>query len=274
MNSIAGHLKKMRTALENPVHYTLVLGEQSIDMNALLGKQIALKYTGKMQCVQCQRDIKKAFQQGYCFPCYRRLLECNLCTIHPEKCAYYEGKCDPNDWAHANCGQKHFVYLANSSGIKVGITRISQIPTRWIDQGATQGLPIFTVENRHQSGLVEVALKKHIADKTNWRAMLKGDNHPQDLFAKRDEILQQAKDHLNDLSHRFEGEIQALSDAEVTEITYPVLQYPQKISSFNLDKDPFVKGELQGIKGQYLMLDTGVINVRTFSGYEVEFFQP
>ncbi|MDF3055166.1 MAG: hypothetical protein K0Q74_1073 [Gammaproteobacteria bacterium] len=264
-----GCLKKMRVNQHIPVEYTLCLNDQHIPMNTLLGRKIALTYTGQIYCTQCGRKTNKSFQQGYCFPCYRRLLECHLCTIYPEKCAYYEGKCDPNDWAHANCGQPHIIYLANSSGLKVGITRTSQIPTRWIDQGATQGLPIFNVKNRYQSGLVEVALKKYIADKTNWRAMLCSGGIPQDLLAKREEVLKQIKDGVDELNKKFNGDIQPLPDAALTEITYPILQYPEKIQVFNLDKDKSVEGILQGIKGQYLLLDTGVINIRKFTGYEV-----
>jgi hypothetical protein len=269
-NNITGNLNKMRVAAATPVAYTLWLNEQSIALNTLLGKKITLTYTGDIYCTQCSRKTNKSFQQGYCFPCYRRLLACNLCMIHPEKCAYYEGKCDPNDWAHASCGQPHVVYLANSSHLKVGITRASQVPTRWIDQGATQGLPIFNVQNRYQAGIVEVALKKHIADKTNWRAMLTSDSAPQDLATKRNEILIQAGEAISVLEKKFAGDIQPLPDAILTEITYPVLQYPNKIKAFNLDKDKVITGELQGIKGQYLLLDTGVLNVRKFTGYNIE----
>src|ERR1700722_1856418 len=144
----------MTTEWHTPVSYYLSLAEEQIPLNQFIGKKIQLNYLGKIYCIQCGRETKKSFQQGFCFPCYRRLLECNLCIIHPEKCRYYEGKCDPNDWAHAQCGQKQIVYLANSSGVKVGITRATQIPTRWIDQGATQGLPIFSVANRYQAGLI------------------------------------------------------------------------------------------------------------------------
>jgi hypothetical protein len=168
--------------------------------------------------------------------------------------------------------QDHFVYLANSSALKVGITRGTQIPTRWCDQGATQGLPIFRVRNRLLSGLVETLLKQTLADKTNWRAMLKGDADALDLIAIRDELYQEYEQGLQaiELEHG-PGAISHLPEAEVVEIEYPVLQYPLKVSSFNFDKTPEVEGKLMGIKGQYLILDGGVINLRKFTSYHIEF---
>jgi hypothetical protein len=63
-----------------------------------------------------------------------------------------------------------------------------------------------------------------------------------------------------------------LPDESVVNIQFPVNHYPNKLKSFNLDKHPEASGILQGIKGQYLLLDTGVINIRKFTGYELEFF--
>lgn len=262
-------LRKMSVSLKNPVEYTLSLNDKNILLNTLLGKKIQFRYTGEIRCIQCDRKTSKSFQQGYCFPCYRRLLECNLCIIHPEKCRYYEGVCQSDDWAHQHCTQPHVVYLANSSGLKVGITRSHHSSSRWIDQGATQGLLLFKVANRHQAGLMEVLLKNFVADKTNWQKMLKGNNHTLDLLKKRDEILAQGKSGVTHLIKHFKEEIQLVTDATVTKINYPVLQYPQKIKTFDLDKNPAVEGILQGIKGQYLILDTGVISIRKFGGYKV-----
>lgn len=269
-NRDVGTLKKMSAELRDPVQYTLLLDGTPISLNDLLGQKIQLRYRGEIHCIRCDRKTNKSFQQGYCFPCYRRLLECGLCMIHPEKCRHYEGICQADDWAHAHCIQPHVVYLANSSGLKVGITRAHHFQTRWIDQGATQGLVIFRVQNRYQAGLVEVALKQFVADKTNWRAMLKADNQILDLASKRDDIFKQSEAVIADLMAKFPGEIQAVLDETVTHISYPVLQYPLKISTFDLDKNPVVEGVLQGIKGQYLLLDTGVISVRKYGGYGVE----
>jgi hypothetical protein len=51
---------------------------------------------------------------------------------------------------------------------------------------------------------------------------------------------------------------------------FPARQYPSKIVSFNLDKIPVVEGQLDAVKGQYLILDTGVINIRKYAGYLVD----
>lgn len=166
--------------------------------------------------------------------------------------------------------QPHFVYLSNTSGIKVGITRQTQIPTRWVDQGATEALPIFKVQTRLQSGLVEVMCKNHVADRTDWRRMLKGDGDPVDLHAVRDELIALCDDELEAFRQRFGADaLQPLPDAETASLRYPVDSYPAKVTALNLDKTPTIEGTLQGIKGQYLILDSGVLNVRKYTGYKV-----
>jgi hypothetical protein len=165
---------------------------------------------------------------------------------------------------------EHIVYLANTSGTKVGITRGTQVPTRWMDQGAIQALPIFRVATRQQSGLVETVFKEHVADRTNWRAMLKGEVEPLNLAAERDSLVADCSDELQVLQQRFGLQaIQPIEDQAMVEINYPVEQYPVKVTSFNLDKTPVVEGQLKGIKGQYLIFDTGVINMRKYGGYKL-----
>jgi hypothetical protein len=166
--------------------------------------------------------------------------------------------------------QPHYVYLANSSGLKVGITRGNQIPTRWIDQGAVQAIPVFRVKNRLHSGLIEATLKKQVADRTDWRKMLKGVAEPVDLVDARKKVVESAREDLKALAGEHpEFDFEELDDAPM-ELTYPVENYPEKVSSFNFDKTPMISGVLQGIKGQYLILDGGVLNIRKFSGYEVK----
>lgn len=164
----------------------------------------------------------------------------------------------------------HYVYLANTSGLKVGITRHTQIPTRWVDQGATQALPIFKVQTRLQSGLVETALAEFIADKTNWRAMLKGENPEIDLKQKAAELIPQISERLDEVRLKFGAEAVEQLDADLVDLDFPVTEYPTKIASHNFDKNVEVSGVLKGIKGQYLIFDTGVINIRKFTSYEVE----
>lgn len=267
-----GPLDKMQARLEQTVQYLLPLGEQTVELNPLLGKQIRLRYTGNIICVHCGKATKKSFNQGYCYPCFIKLAQCDMCIMKPETCHYAAGTCREPAWGEQFCMQPHIVYLANSSGIKVGITRQSQIPTRWIDQGAVQALPIFRVPSRHVSGLIEVILAKHISDKTSWQQMLKNQVSPIDLADERDKLRALCKAELDELAARFgDKALEFLPDQQSVDIRYPVDRYPLKVASFNLDKNPEVSGVLHGIKGQYLMLDTGVINIRKFTGYEVEF---
>ena len=271
-----GQLRKMHARLEldrsTPVQYELPLSDHLVALNPLLGKSIKLVYTGKIFCLHCNRSIKKSFNQGYCYPCFTSLAQCDMCIMKPETCHYAAGTCREPSWGEEFCFQPHVVYLANSSGIKVGITRQTQIPTRWIDQGAVQALPIFKVQSRYISGLVEIAIARHVSDKTSWQQMLKSKAEPIDLIAKRDELIAVCDAELAEITQRFgQQAIEFLADESVVDIHFPVDSYPVKVKSFNLDKNAEVSGVLRGIKGQYLLLDTGVINIRKFAGYEVEF---
>ena len=271
---LSGHLSKMESQLVSgqPVSYQLPLGEHRQPMNELIGKKIRLEYAGAINCSNCGRKTKKSYSQGYCFPCMKKLPQCDTCIMSPEKCHYHEGTCRDSDWGDKFCMTDHIVYLANSSGLKVGITRATQIPTRWIDQGATQALPFMRVATRQQSGLVETLFKEFVNDKTNWRAMLKGTAEPIDLKAAADDLLKMNQSRLEALQEQFGIQaIQAIENPELVEIDYPVEQYPVKVTSIGFDKQPEIEGVLQGIKGQYLILDTGVINIRKHTSYHVSF---
>lgn len=264
-------LKKMRNALDENgnVIYQLALGDEIITMNDLLGKQVTLSYNGHIACQNCGKKTKKSYSQGFCFPCMQKLAQCDMCILKPETCHHHLGTCREPSWGEEHCMVPHYVYLSNTSGLKVGITRHTQLPTRWIDQGATQALPIFKVQSRIQSGKVEIALGKHIGDKTNWRAMLKGSAEDVDLKAIADELIGKVADELTEIEASLPlGSIQRLNE-DIVSLTYPVLTYPTKISSFNFDKTDDVSGTLTGIKGQYLYFDTGVINIRKFTSYHV-----
>ena len=269
-----GALSKMGTRLEQPVQYSLRLGEQDLDLNALLGQGVRLEYLGAIHCSHCGRKTKKSFSQGYCYPCFSKLAQCDTCIMSPERCHYAAGTCREPAWGEQFCMTEHVVYLANSSGAKVGITRATQVPTRWIDQGATQALPIMRVATRQQSGLVEDVLRSQVTDRTNWRAMLKGEAAALDLAQLAGEIFEACQDGITALQERFGLQaIQPLSDLAVVDIAYPVLAYPAKVASFDLEKTPVVEGTLQGIKGQYLIFDTGVINIRKFTAYQLAVHQ-
>lgn len=265
-----GSLSKMKAHLDAPVQYAFRLGDEEVPVNPLVGKSLRLEYLGAIHCSHCGCKTKTSFSQGYCYPCMQKLAQCDVCIMSPERCHYDQGTCREPNWGEQFCMTDHIVYLANSSGVKVGITRASQVPTRWIDQGATQALPILRVATRQQSGFVEDLLRSRVADKTNWRALLKGDAAPVDLLATREQLFDSCGAGITELQQRFGLQaIQPLSAAEVLEIRYPIEAYPAKISSFNLDKSPLAEGTLLGIKGQYLMFDTGVINIRKYTAYQL-----
>ena len=270
--SVSGHLEKMQVELSEQVQYFLPVDDHREPLNVLLGKPIRLEYLGDIHCTHCGRRSKKSFSQGYCYPCFTKLPQCDTCIMSPEKCHYEQGTCRDPSWGEQYCFTDHYVYLANSSGVKVGITRGSQVPTRWIDQGATQAMPIFRVKSRYQAGLIEDCLRQHIADKTHWQKMLKGNAEAVDLEQIRDQIIAQSESGLSAIEQKFGLlAIQRLYHQKVVDINFPVLEFPQKVKSLNLDKQPIIEGVLQGIKGQYLILDTGVINIRKFTAYNVQF---
>jgi len=265
-----GYTEKMSVQLDQPVRYQLRLNDEAIELNPLLGQHLSLRFTGRIACIHCHQAIKKTFNQGYCYACFTRLAQCDLCIMKPETCHYAHGTCREPDWAELFCFQHHIVYLANSSGIKVGITRHNQIPTRWIDQGAIQALPIFQTASRYLAGLIEVTLAQHVSDKTSWQQMLKKQPEPIDLLCERDRLLKLCEAELAQIAQQFTPDSLSLLNAQSVDISFPVQYYPNKIKSFNFDQQAEISGVLQGIKGQYLLLDTGVLNIRKFTGYELE----
>jgi hypothetical protein len=261
MEKLIGPIDKMRTQADAIVQYALPVGDGQLPLNPLLGKPIRFRYTGRIFCIHCGKATKTSFSQGYCFRCMQKLAQCDMCIVRPETCHHHLGTCREPEWGTTHCFIPHTVYIANSSGIKVGITRSHQVKTRWMDQGAIQALPIVSVKTRLESGQVESQLSKIMPDKTNWRLMLKSQGEAIDLKAKRDELFASWPEGLP-------GE--RLTDAEEYRFQYPVLAYPEKPASLNLDKVAEVAGDLLGIKGQYLLLSTGVINMRKYAGYELE----
>lgn len=269
--TMSGNLRKMVTELASDVQYHLPIGDERVHLNPLIGRHLSLSYTGTINCIECDRKSNKSFSQGYCFPCFRRLAACDSCIMSPEKCHYDAGTCREPDWAQTHCFVDHIVYLANTSGVKVGITRHSQVPTRWMDQGATQAQPIARVQHRQLSGLLETALAQHVKDKTAWQTMLKGNGEAVSLEEKRQELMRLCEDDIRALQDRFGLQaLQLLEDEPSVSINYPVVEFPTKVSAHNFDKNPQVEGKLMGIKGQYLLLDTGVLNIRKFGGYHIE----
>lgn len=270
----SGCIAKMKVSTDknNNALYSLPVGDKHIDMNSFIGKHVSVQYLNEINCINCNRKVKKSFNQGYCYVCLTTLAQCDSCIIKPELCHYDKGTCREPQWGEANCLQDHFVYLANTGKVKVGITRhvTNGVSSRWIDQGATQALAIFRVKDRLMSGLVETTIAQHIGDKTNWRTMLKGIPEQQDLVQLRNHIMTLIKSDLAQLHQQYGLQSCQAIEAEPIEINYPVNQYPEKIKSINLDKQPIFEGTLLGIKGQYLMLDEDrVINMRKYAGYKL-----
>ncbi|WP_238401483.1 DUF2797 domain-containing protein [Vreelandella alkaliphila] len=272
-SSVNGCLQKMAAAMpsrqDDNVVYHLRAGDHRMPLNERIGEHLRLAWSGAIACTHCGRATKKSFAQGHCYPCFKRLAQCDTCIMKPETCHYHQGTCREPEWGEKHCFQPHIVYLANSSGLKVGITRKTQMPTRWLDQGAIQALPILEVNTRQQSGFVEMLFKEQVADRTNWRAMLKGDVEPLDLVAERDRLFDLLADGLGQLRDLHGADAIRTLDEKPLDFHYPVLTFPRKVVSHNFDKQSLVEGVLQGVKGQYLMFDSGVINLRKFTGYEI-----
>lgn len=258
-----GNLQKMRTENKRPVEYYLTLGDKEICINNFLGKELQIEFTGEINCVKCGRKTSKSFSQGFCYPCFISAPETEECVLRPELCKAHEGIARDMEYAKSHCLIDQYVYLSLTSGIKVGVTRSTQIPTRWIDQGAEKAIILAKTPNRYTSGLIEVALKEILADKTNWRNMLTG------KVTDERTLVEVKKTAIESLDEQFEPYI--VWEDEITEIEFPVQKYPQKVVSLNLDKNPKAGGILTGIKGQYLMFDEkAVINIRKYGGYKVQ----
>ncbi|MBJ40411.1 MAG: hypothetical protein CMD83_18475 [Gammaproteobacteria bacterium] len=265
----------MSATREDPealVRYAFTTDMGKVALNDVLGHRIRIEFSGRIRCQHCGTLTPKSYAQGYCYPCFKRLAETDLCVVSPDRCHYADGTCRDPAWGERFCMDEHVVYLANSSGIKVGITKPANLPTRWIDQGAVQGLPVARVATRQQAGLLEVACARHFTDKTQWQRMLMADDPLVDMAQFRETLARDTRTDLQALQERFGlTAIQPLSDAGTTVLRYPVLGYPSRVVAINPQKRPLLEGQLIGIKGQYLMLDSGVINLRRYIGYEVAF---
>lgn len=258
-----GNLKKMSVDLADTVVYTLNLSEDIL-MNECVGKTIAFSWNGQIICSSCSKVTKKSFGDGFCYSCFMNAPEATECTIRPELCRAHLGEGRDPEWEERNHNTPHIVYLAASDIVKVGVTRITQVPTRWIDQGATAAIRLAETPNRYEAGMLEVALKSFFSDKTNWQRMLKNEvDDSIDLVEEKWTLHDQLP---SDLTQFF------TEDDEVVELNYPVIDFPTKVSSLSFDKTPDIVGKLVGIKGQYLIFDDGrVLNIRKHTGYTVEF---
>ena len=256
-----GTLSKMQTEFGNPIQYYLVFENSFLNLNQLLGKPMEIELQG-YQCLNCGK-AKKIFRQGFCYDCFMSSPAVGDWIMKPElSTAHLDIEDRDLEYEKRVQLQPHVVYLALSSEVKVGVTRKTQVPTRWIDQGAVQAIPIVEVPNRYLAGITEVALKNHFADKTNWQKMLKNEVPNMDLISERNKVFDWLPTEVKDYFPKEE---------KIIQLDFPVLQYPKKVTSLNLDKTPNFSGTLTGIKGQYLLFEDGtVFNVRTYEGYVVK----
>lgn len=258
----AGKLKKMTVSLEDTIQYELDLIEK-VKMNDLIGSSILMNWNGQIICSGCGKQTKKSFGDGFCYNCFITAPEAAECTLRPELCRAHLGQGRDPEWEQNNHNTPHIVYLAASDIVKVGVTRISQVPTRWIDQGASAGIRLAETPNRYEAGMLEVALKEFFSDKTNWQRMLKNEiDSTIDLVEEKWNLHDQLP---SDLTQFF------TENDEVINLNYPVIEFPSKVKSLSFDKTPSIQGKLMGIKGQYLLLEGGeVLNIRKHTGYYIQ----
>ncbi|APJ05096.1 hypothetical protein AXG55_05445 [Silvanigrella aquatica] len=249
----------------------------------ILGSKIKIKHLNTFQCVSCKKTVKKLFD-SFCFPCFKRKASADTCIMSPHLCHYMKGTCREPQWGDEFCYQPHYVYLSFTDKYKVGITRHSQVPTRWIDQGATSAALLARVTSRHQAGVLEHALKEILHDKSHWLNMLKkGNDRPSyDEFNQKvtevqnwlkskvkesnKELIVTTPPHLN-----LSNEIKLIENPVIVAIQFNLNENNAnaKYKSINLDKNPEIEGVITGIKGQYLFFGEQVFNMRRHEGYVV-----
>ncbi len=260
-----GNLLKLVSKLSrSKVEYELPIGAKLLPMNQYIGKNIKFSHTGNIHCIETGQKIKKSYNSGYSYEAFLSKAACDSCIVQPEKCHYHLGTCREPLWGEAHCMNPHILYLSVTSGLKVGITRKTQVPTRWIDQGAEQALAVLELPNRYAAGKVEVLFKNEFADKTQWRKMLSETAEAVDLKEVAGKTIKKYENKLIDY------QVKVLDEKQV-KIKFPIEQYPEKIKSIGFDKVPEIQGILHGIKGQYLYIGDFVLNIRKHQGYEVEF---
>ncbi|MDR1860137.1 MAG: DUF2797 domain-containing protein [Bacteroidales bacterium] len=262
MTEYHGNILKMEAEPANPVRYSLPIGDKFVDMNELLGRPIQLVCNGQINCIACGKRTKTSYGQGFCYNCFRSVPEADASVVHPEMSRAEFGIARDLEWAKANDLIPHYVYLAITGDVKVGVTREHQLPTRWLDQGAIQAIRLAKTPNRHIAGIIETFLKQHYHDITNWHDMLQNVIAHVDLLAEKDKAVSLLPTELQ--QYRDDNQTVAV-------FNYPVQYLPQKPVSLTFDKTPEISGTLTGIKGQYLLLDgNNALSIRRHNGYFIQ----
>ncbi len=257
-----GSISKLTCEFKNPILYKFNIGNQSFDLNNYIGKNIKIKFLDKINCIECGNKIKKTFMQGFCYPCFIKSPKTSECIFKPHLCRAHLGESKDMEWSKKYCLSDQYVYLSITSNLKVGVTRYTQIPNRWIDQGAHHAIKLAKVPNRYLAGMIEIELSKYISDRTQWRKMLQGNYEQIDLLNKKKELAKL-------LSSEYQKYI--ITDNTIQNLFYPQLNQLEKIKSINIEKTPLIDGKITGIKGQYIIIDNlYVLNVRKYTGYSFE----
>ncbi|CCQ97662.1 conserved hypothetical protein [[Clostridium] ultunense Esp] len=253
-----GILQGLSHQYDQPVRYTLNLTTEQIMLNPYVGKEISLQYLGEIRCIACGRKVKKTYNNGYCYPCFTQLPENDLCIVKPHECHYEKGTCRDPSFGESQCMVPHYVYLAVSGDVKVGLTRKTNEIKRWIDQGAVKAIPIAELPTRKKAGELEWHLSQYLPDKTNWRKMLKGEIEEKDLLRLREEV------------HRLfppEYDRYKVMEGEERVFDYPREKIPENLVSLHLEREGEIRDRLIGMKAQYLIFSKGVFHAKKYAGY-------
>ena len=248
----------------DPVKYQIPIDNNLVPISEYLDKIIKITFLNEINCIECNRKINKTFAQGYCYPCFIDSPQTSECILRPELCRAHEGESRDMEWSKKHCLQDHLVYLSLTAGAKIGVTRATQIPTRWIDQGAVQALKFAKTSNRYEAGCIEVEMKNHISDRTAWQRMLKNEiDDSINLYIVKDKLV----DVIDEKYRSF-----ILDDETIETFSYPHISFPDKIKSLDLLKIDRIQGRLIAIKGQYLLFDDNtVLNIRKHTGFKISF---
>ncbi|WDL97108.1 DUF2797 domain-containing protein [Alicyclobacillus sp. ALC3] len=263
---LTGYLRELNHSWHAPIQYEIVTEEGTLPLNDLIGTGIQLRFTGEKKCIACGRSVKKLYQNGYCFPCVTTLAECDLCIVKPHECHFHKGTCRDESFGQSHCMIPHYVYLAFSSDVKVGLTRKGREFRRWVDQGASAAVLLAETTTRKQAGELEMTLTAIMPDKTNWRKMLSVRDVSSEIV---DTLSQTRRTALEFLASRQEL-AEVMPDREIHTFVYPRVDVEVALKSLSLDKEPVLEGRLVGIKGQYLLFPHGVFNVKKHAGMRVE----
>lgn len=260
-------IKKLTATLNNQKVFYYHPFNSQLFLNNFIGKEIKISWNLSCTCTGCGLSQKK-LQQGYCFKCSRNLAACDLCILKPELCHFHLGTCREPNWGLEHCMKEHVIYLAMTSQLKIGITRRDQLPTRWIDQGAYWAIPLAITFSRLHAGLLEIEIAKSIADKTDWRDLLRGFK---EIISKSPlEIALEIQKKIITYSSELKIPTEII-ELKVQELEYPVLKYCEKAQTVSLEKNNEIEDTLIGIRGQYLLLEkNGGFNVRKYSGYHLK----